>query len=304
MTNLTIHNPHDGFFKHSLSNLTVAKDLLRAHLNPAITQRIRWNTFKLSNKSYTDEKLNQLHSDVVYTCQIDKKSAYIYILIEQQTTPDPLLPFRFLQYNVAMLADYLAQQKEKKRETRLPIILNLCLYSGKKTPYPYSVDIYDCFEDPILARAELFKPLPLIDLGQMDEGELKQHGTADLMELLLKQSSARTFLNWIKKHPDEMVQLIERYYGKSGIVYILGVEARHTSDEIIQAIIATVPHKKEEIMTAAQQLKQEGKQEEKLHIAKNMLYSNESKEKIHQFTGLSWIDIEQLMRKKEKKPTK
>jgi len=82
MSNLTIHHPRDDFFKHSLSNLTVAKDLLQAHLSPAITQRIQWDSLKLSNKSYTDEKLAQLHSDVVYTCQIDKKSAYIYILIE------------------------------------------------------------------------------------------------------------------------------------------------------------------------------------------------------------------------------
>ena len=31
----------------------------------------------------------------------------------------------------------------------------LCLYSDKQSPYPYSVDSYDCFEDPILARAGL-----------------------------------------------------------------------------------------------------------------------------------------------------
>ena len=219
MSEIIIHHPHDGFFKHSLSNLTVAKHLLQAHLSPSITQRIQWNSLRLSHKSYTDEKLKQLHSDVVYTCQIDQKSAYIYLLIEQQTTPDPLLPFRFLEYNVAMLSDHLAQQKEeKKKATRLPIILNLCLYSGNKTPYPYSVDIYDCFEDPILARAELFKPLSLIDLGQIDDEALKTHGTADLMELLLKQSRERTFLKWIKNKPEAMKRLLVRVYGKSGIV--------------------------------------------------------------------------------------
>ena len=43
----------------------------------------------------------------------------------------------------------------------------------------FSVDIYDCFEDPILARAELFKPLSLIDLGQMSEEarRSRSHGT-------------------------------------------------------------------------------------------------------------------------------
>ena len=97
MSEINIHHPHDGFFKHSLSNLTVAKDLLQAHLSPAITQRIQWDSLRLSNKSFTNEKLAQLHSDLVYSCQIDNKSAYIYIMVEQQTKPDPLLAFRFLQ---------------------------------------------------------------------------------------------------------------------------------------------------------------------------------------------------------------
>jgi recombination-promoting nuclease RpnB len=94
---------------------------------------------------------------VVYSCKIDNKS--IYILVEQQTKPDFLLPFRFLQYNVALLAEHLAQNKKEKKRQYLPTILNLCLYTGKKTPYPYSLDIYDCFEDPILARAVMSNPL-------------------------------------------------------------------------------------------------------------------------------------------------
>jgi predicted transposase/invertase (TIGR01784 family) len=259
--------------------LIVAKDLLQAHLRPAITQRIQWDSLRLSNKSYTDEKLVQLHSDVVYTCQIDNKSAYIYILIEQQTTPDPLLSFRFLQYNVAMLTEHLAQNKKEKKRQNLPTILNLCIYTGKITPYPYSVDIYDCFEDPIIAREEMFKPLSLIDLGQMEEEELAKHGTADLLEMLLKQSKRRTYLNWITEHPEEMKKLVDRFYGISGIIYILDTEKEHSAEELLQAIENIVPQRKEDIMTAAQQLElrgekrgmQQGMQQEKLHIAKNML---------------------------------
>ncbi len=97
MSEITIPQPHDSFFKKSLSNLTVAKDLLQAHFSPSITQRIHWDTLKRSNKSFVDAKLSQLYSDVVYTCQIDGQAAYIYTPVAQQTKPDPLLPFRFLQ---------------------------------------------------------------------------------------------------------------------------------------------------------------------------------------------------------------
>ena len=322
MPNLTISQPHDGFFKNVLSNVEVAKDLLQAYLKPAITQRIKWDTLRLANKSFTDERLAQLHSDVVYACQIDEKGNYIYILVEQQTTPDPLLPFRFLQYNVLLLAEYIKQQKEhKKKAIQLPNILNLCIYTGKQTPYPYSVDIYDCFADPQLAKEQLCTSLTLIDLGQMSEAALKQHGTADLLELLLKQSHARTFLHWVKAHGEEMRTFFNRCYTVSGLHYMLHNEQKYSSQQLLDAIIAVVPHKEKDIMTAAQQLgrayeqkgrregiqkgRQEGEtigiQRRNQEIARNMLYFNEPKEKIHQFTGLSWVEIEALIREGAKK---
>jgi predicted transposase/invertase (TIGR01784 family) len=67
----------------------------------------------------------------------------------------------------------------------------------------------------------------------------------------------------------------------------LANERDHLPNQIIDAIIAIAPHKREYIMTAAQQLeqrgiqkgrqegiqegRQEGMKQEKLHIAKNML---------------------------------
>jgi predicted transposase/invertase (TIGR01784 family) len=133
MNNFAIHNPHDRFFKHSLSNLTVAKDFLKAHLNPETAERIQWETLCLTNKSYTDEKFKHLYSDLIYTCQINGKDVYISILLEHQPTPDPLLPFRILQSNAVLLTDYLAESKQGPN-TRLPIILNLCLYLSQGTP--------------------------------------------------------------------------------------------------------------------------------------------------------------------------
>ena len=46
MSKITIHHPHDGFFKHSLSNLMVAKDFLQVHFSPSITQRIQGESLK------------------------------------------------------------------------------------------------------------------------------------------------------------------------------------------------------------------------------------------------------------------
>ena len=77
--------------------------------------------------------------------------------------------------------------------------------------------------------------------------------------MLLKQSRERTFLNWMKEHPEAMIKLLmERFYGIGGIVYVLGVKKLHSAEELLQAIENIAPQRKEDIMTAAQQLELRG----------------------------------------------
>jgi predicted transposase/invertase (TIGR01784 family) len=152
----------------------------------------------------------------------------------------------------------------------------------------------------------MFKPLDLIDLGQMEEEALAKHGTADLLEMLLKQSRERTFLNWITEHPEEIKKLVDRFYGISGIIYILGTEKKHSAEGLLQAIENIAPEKKEDIMTAAQQLelrgelrgrqegKKEGMRQEKLHIAKNMLNKGFAANLIQELAGISEEEFRQL----------
>jgi predicted transposase/invertase (TIGR01784 family) len=155
-------------------------------------------------------------------------------------------------------------------------------------------------------------------LGQLSEEELKRHGTADLMELLIKQSREKTFLTWMQEHPEEIIKLLESLYGISGIHYILANERDHLPNQIIDAIIAIVPHKKEYIMTAAQQLeqrgeqrgiqkgRQEGRQEgmqkgrqegmytKTLDIARNMLSKGLAVNLIRELAGLSEEELRKL----------
>ena len=104
-----IHYPHDGFFRVAMSDLRVAKDLLKAHLPAKLVQQIDWDTLQITNKSYVDRHLKQIFSDMVYKCMLQGKEAYIFLLIEHQSTPDPLMPFRVLEYDVRICREYIDQ---------------------------------------------------------------------------------------------------------------------------------------------------------------------------------------------------
>ena len=318
-----LHNPHDALFKKGMADAEVAKHLLQEHLPRHIKNLPDWSTMRHVNKSVVKESLSHLHADIVWQCTVRHRNTHIYALIEHQSTPDQLLPFRVTQYDTALMGQHL-EHKYK----HLPIIANICLYAGKRTPYPYSVDLYDCFEDPVLARQCMGNPftLILVDLNTFSEAELAQHGTADMLQILLKQGIQRSFLPWIKANPDMIRRLIQRSYWVSGLHYMLGVEEKDDPAELKKAIIAIAPEKKEEVMTAAQKLwdggkeegrvegievgrvegmevgrvegmevgRVEGEQRSRLSIVKSMLRENLTREQISKWTGLDMTEIETL----------
>ena len=295
---IDLHHPHDAFFKKCLEDPTTAKDLLQAQLPRAIAQRIDWDTLHFTNKSYVTEELRQLHSDVVYSCQLSHKPAYVYCVLEHQSTPDPLLPFRILQYNVALLAAHLAQKKGK----RLPLIANVCLYAGQQSPYPHSVDLYDCFEHSDLARAVMFKPLTLVDLTTLPHEKLQKLGNAAPLSMLLKQAQERSFMQWLRQHPQILRKLLEQAYGQSALIYILATEQKHNAKKIMAQILEIAPHKKDEVMTAAMELHQEGMEKgmekgmkvRNFELARTMLKDKEPIEKVAKWTGIPPKQLKQL----------
>lgn len=296
-----IHHIHDGFFKVAMINLKVAKDLLKAHLPDKLVKRIDWDTVQITNKSYVDENLRQIFSDVVYKCTIDGQAAYLFLLVEQQTMPYFLLPFKVLEYNVMICREHIRQGHKE-----LPLIANLVLYSGKKTPYPYSLDVYDCFQKADMAREMMFKPLQLVDLGQESEEELATHGEADMLELLLKQSSQETFVDWIEKDPDLVKRLAERDYFKSGIMYMLDRERRQEGEELAKKLEFIAPSKEEDIMQAVKTIREKsellgekrgmqlGMKRKQEEMAERLLLKGMDVHFIEDVTGLPVNEIQQL----------
>ncbi|MEO1219361.1 MAG: Rpn family recombination-promoting nuclease/putative transposase [Bacteroidota bacterium] len=292
---LLLRQPHDVFFKKGMGDMDVARNLLQGHLPQDIKSLLDWGAMQYVNKSMVKDRLSQLHADIVWRMAVQNSTAHVYALVEHQSKPDRLLPFRVTQYDVALIEQHLGQGYRD-----LPIITNLCLYAGKKTPYPYSIDLHDCFEDPALAREYMGKPfrLILIDLNNFSEAELAKHGTADMLQILLKRGIERDFLPWIKANPDMILRLFKRSYGIIGVYYMLGVEEHNDPEKLVEAISLIVPEKEEEIMTAAQKLwdrgKQEGRQESRLGIAKKMLQDNLPSEQISRLTGLNLAQIDRI----------
>lgn len=304
-----ISTPNDLFFKANFKNLAIAKDFLKVHLPEDIQKRLDFNSLKATDKEFVTPELKKLQSDFVYSCLIDNQESYVYFLVEHQSSADSLMAFRKLQYNVALMDDHL-----KKGNTKLPVIISLCLYHGKKSPYPYSSDIYDCFEDSKLAREHMFKPFKLIDLTVMEDSEIEGHGLASFMELLFKHHLDKRLVEYLKKlHKDNKLAKYLNISGDSNyamlvLKYLMNVGDDSTADagEIIDIFAGALPNQRSDFMTFAQRLREEGiekgiekgilkgkqegilegMQKGVLDVAKNMLSKGFSDDQIIEITGI------------------
>ncbi len=293
MSNKKLSQPHDSYARYILSDIEVAKVIMKSQLPPSLVKRIDWSTLQLANKSFVAKRLQQFHSDVAWRCTLDDGHTCLYWVCEHQSTPDEELPLRTLEYTVLVMRQHTSEGHKK-----LPLVMYTCIYAGVQSPYSHPVDIYECFEDATLAREYMFQSLKLIDLTIISKEKLLQDKTAGLVQVLLQQGIKRDHLDWINNNQDLINQLIGSKFGVSSFIYLLGTDDKNDPNELIQAIIQAAPQYNDTIMTAARRLEirgeNRGKQARNLAIAKKMLNKGLEVSLIQEVTGLSKDAVEKL----------
>lgn len=191
---------HDGLFKLFLREPDTARDFLAVHLPADIRAQVRLDTLKLEPGSFVDQKLRELHSDVLYSVETAEGHAgYIYCLVEHQSTADRMMAWRMMRYSMAVMDAHL-----KKGNDTLPVVVPLLFYQGTVRPYPYSTDWMDCFDAPALAREVYSRPWPLVDVSVMEDSDLQSHRRMALLELVQRDIRHRDAASLLR----DVVQLI------------------------------------------------------------------------------------------------
>ncbi|ECK3437248.1 Rpn family recombination-promoting nuclease/putative transposase [Salmonella enterica subsp. enterica] len=248
---------HDGLFKLFLREPDTARDFLAVHLPADIRAQVRLDTLKLEPGSFVDQKLRELHSDVLYSVETAEGYAgYIYCLVEHQSTADRMMAWRMMRYSMAVMDAHL-----KKGNDTLPVVVPLLFYQGTVRPYPYSTDWMDCFDVPALAREVYSRPWSLVDVSVMEDSDLQSHRRMALLELVQRDIRHRDAASLLR----DVVQLIRlagntREQVEAVLCYI--IYNGMTSESItpfLYELAGEIPEYKELIMgTIAQQLKEEG----------------------------------------------
>jgi len=303
-----INNVHDKFFRASMGHQSVAIDFIQHHFPKKISQALNTKSLKLLQQSFIKKDLQEHFSDLVFSCKLADKPAYLTLLIEHQSSPDKMMAFRIHQYLFGLLSNYRKQHPNKL----LPAVYALVFYHGKTTPYPYSLSLQSCFDDPLNIMSEvLYQDIALVDVNQLaDEALKKQQWIGPVTSALkyIRQQEMAPFaldilasLQWSmdKYEAKEMLELLLNYLFNAGNIEDIDNFMTSSIEQLsspIRSEMMTFAEKMEErgIEKGKQEGMLEGETRGKQDVALRMLNEGVELAFISKVTGFSLAELKRL----------
>jgi predicted transposase/invertase (TIGR01784 family) len=204
----SISFPNDKLFKVAMSQPQVAREFFERHLPKEILKRLNLSTLTLENTSFISETYKASEADLIYRVQLDGNTAYLYLLMEQQTTVDQNMPFRLQVYTLRVMENHLKQHPSDP----LPVVLPLVLYTGT-APWTAPLTIFPLFgEQAELARSVWGAPYTLIDVCRIEDNDLLRDQLSGIVQYAFKyRKNQRDFKQFIETVVSQ-IEIIEKTY--------------------------------------------------------------------------------------------
>lgn len=290
--------PHDLVFKTFLSRMETARDFITLHLPPALLNLCNLDTLRLESGSFIEDDLHPYYSDMLYSLKTACGDGYIHVLIEHQSSPDKHMAFRLMRYAIAAMQRHL----EAGNKT-LPLVIPILFYQGRKSPYPYSMNWLDNFADPALAKHLYSQDFPLVDITVILDEDIMRHRSMAALTLIQKHIRQRDLTRFLNK----LAGLLTRNHisGQQVIAlvnYMLQAGEAQDARTLLYEMAQHAPQYGDELMTLAEQLKQEGRlegiqtgeHENSRKIARAMLEKGFPTADIIELTGVSAEELPSL----------
>ncbi|HEY2289099.1 MAG TPA: Rpn family recombination-promoting nuclease/putative transposase [Thermoanaerobaculia bacterium] len=162
------HARHDHGYKRLFSHPQAVAELIRGFLRPDWVERLDLSTLERVGNELISDDLRERQSDVVWRMRWkDESEAWLYLLLEFQSTSDPFMAVRLLTYTGLLLEEILRKEKLKPG-AGIPVVLPVVLYNGKR-PWRAPLDLTSlCVKTP----GSLRRHLPRLCYLLLDEGRL------------------------------------------------------------------------------------------------------------------------------------
>lgn len=303
-----VNHQHDKIFRTVLDRKSDAIALINKALNTQLEEK----DIEKYNSSFINKVFQNREADIVYKI----KDRSIFILIEHQTKVDYLMPYRILEYEVAIMQSAIDLDKIKNKESKIPLVISIVLYTGNKK---WNAKKYlEENQEKIEGIENGLGNYNLIDINEMTEKELlednsfiskmmlieKSKNTENIVEILekivkiTKEEDKETLRRIISIILEEKIgitkakELIEKMEGDEGNMLAVVDMIRRENQMYIEI------GKKEGKIEGKKEGKKEGVKQgelkEKIKIVTNMLKEKFNIETIQKITGINKEEIEKI----------
>lgn len=159
---------HDAFFKRVFGRADLAADVWRRLLPAEVFDLLDVERAERVDTEQIDALLRSRRADLIFRVPLrgrPGRCAFVFLLMEHQSTPDPLMPFRVLCYGLGALANYVVDHKAEhgRAPRRLPTIIPMVVYQGAR-PWTGPRRLSEVFDLPPEAARLLGAHLPEMEL--------------------------------------------------------------------------------------------------------------------------------------------
>ncbi|MBL7517027.1 Rpn family recombination-promoting nuclease/putative transposase, partial [Frankia sp. CNm7] len=257
-------NPHDAVFRRVLGEPAHAASELRSVLPAGLVERLELDRLAPVPGSFVDETLRWRHSDLLFTVPIDDREAFIYVLVEHQSSNDALMAFRMLRYVTRIWDRFLV---DHPKATRLPAVIPLVVHHHRR-PWAAPTRLEDLVDLDGQAAEAVWEYLPrfgylLDDLAVVDGPVLRARPLTPAVRLTLlllkiapgNRALAGDLHGWDEDMRAVMANNIELF---SALLYYIQVVGETPIDDLHDLVAWLGPEAEKAYMTTAEMLRAEG----------------------------------------------
>jgi predicted transposase/invertase (TIGR01784 family) len=162
------HSGHDHGYKRLFSHPQAVEELTRGFLRHGWVEALDFSTLERVGNGFISDDLRERQSDVVWRVRWKgERREWLYLLLEFQSTSYPFMAVRMLTYAGLLLEEILRKEK-RKPGGRIPLVLPVVLYNGKR-PWRAPLDLASHFVE---APESLRRHAPRLRYLLLDQGHL------------------------------------------------------------------------------------------------------------------------------------
>ena len=299
-----VNHQHDKIFRTVLDRKSDAIALI----NKALNTQLEVQDIEKYNSSFINKLFQNKEADIVYKI----KDKNIFFLIEHQSKIDYSMPFRLLEYEVAIIRSAIDKSKIKNKSYKIPLVMPIVLYTGKQK---WNANKYlEKSQEKIQGLNIKIGNYSLVDINNYTEKELLEDNTFISKMMLIEKSKnteeiAETLEKIISKTQKEDKELLKRII-EIFLEEKIGIQK---STELIRklesegdSMLAIVDMIRKENQMYIDMGRKEGKKEGKKvgriegkkdtlrEIAIKMLKKNLTEKEITEITGISKKELNNL----------